>query len=272
MSIPDPRNAVRRHDLPFLRRRVRPAAAPVPAPTPARVPAPTPARVPAPAPASPPGGASLDLFPATPARPAAAPRPAATPARKHPVRRAQAGTNVLTPAAPALTLTRLQSGIGTLTMQARCAADVGDLRLGCAYQLRSGETSTVHPTDGRDLGPRGSARPVIVARRDRYDEISLDLRQCREIERLIVYGFSERDLALRWGGALVVTAFGGARIELPLDGPPSPGVRVILSLYNIRGEFVLRSEMEMVDGSVREACRAYGFDRITWLDAQTPLD
>ncbi|MFE9959218.1 hypothetical protein [Micromonospora sp. NPDC005299] len=178
---------------------------------------------------------------------------------------------MLTSTAPTLTLTRLQSGIGALTMQARCAEEVGDVRLGCAYQLRSGETSTVQQADGRGWAPRRSTRPVIAAHRDRHDQVSLDLRQSREIERLIVYGYSERGVVLHWGGALVVTTFGGARIEVPLEGPSSRGVRVILSLYNIRGEFVLRSELETVGGSVRDACRAYGFDRITWLDGHTPL-
>ncbi|MCI4066024.1 hypothetical protein MRQ36_27130 [Micromonospora sp. R77] len=178
---------------------------------------------------------------------------------------------MLTSSAPALALTRLQSGIGTLIMQARCADDVGDLRLGCAYELRSGETSAVQRGDGTALAPRGSAHPVIVARSGRYDQISVDLRQCGEVERLIVYGYSEQGVVLSWGGALVVTTAGGARIEVPLGGAPSCGVRVILSLYNVRGEFVLRSEMETVDGSVRDACLAYGFDRITWLDGRTPL-
>jgi hypothetical protein len=112
---------------------------------------------------------------------------------------------------------------------------------------------------------------VIGGRRDRYESITVDLRQCQEIERLIVYGYSESGTELRWGGALVVTTFGDAKIELPLDAVPSLGVGVFLSLYNVRGEFVLRSEMEMVRGSVRHACRAYGFDRITWIDEKTPL-
>lgn len=282
MSIPDPRDASSRDDLPFLRRRAIPVGGPRAAPATrdllAALPTQRGGRLdqradPAPArPALPARGRTLlDLSPATPPPPAPAPQPAARPVRTRPVARTQAGTTVLTSTAPTLTLTRLQSGIGALTMQARCAEEVGDVRLGCAYQLRSGETSTVQQAEGRACAPRRSARPVIAAHRERYDRISLDLRQCREIERLIVYGYSGRDEALRWGGALIITTFGGARIELPLDGPPSRGVRVILSLYNIRGEFVLRSEMETVGGSVRDACRAYGFDRITWLDGRTPV-
>jgi hypothetical protein len=40
----------------------------------------------------------------------------------------------------------------------------------------------------------------------------------------------------------------------------------------VRGELVLRAEMEIVPGGVREAARGYGFDRITWLDDRTPVD
>jgi hypothetical protein len=125
--------------------------------------------------------------------------------------------------------------------------------------------------DGSRVAPRNSICPVIVGQRDRYERISVDLRQCQEIERLIIFGYSESGTELRWGGALVVTTFGDAKIELPLDASPSAGVGVFLSLYNVRGEFVLRSEMDMVTGSVRDACRAYGFDGITWIDEKTPL-
>jgi hypothetical protein len=45
-----------------------------------------------------------------------------------------------------------------------------------------------------------------------------------------------------------------------------------MSLYNVRGEFVLRAEMQALNGGVREACRAYGYDRITWLDDRAPVD
>jgi hypothetical protein len=77
---------------------------------------------------------------------------------------------------------------------------------------------------------------------------------------------------LRWGGTLVATTLGGARIELPLDLPASGGVTVFMSVYNVNGEFVIRSEMENINGPVREACMAYGFEGITWLDDRTPVE
>ncbi len=45
-----------------------------------------------------------------------------------------------------------------------------------------------------------------------------------------------------------------------------------LSIYQVRGEFVVRAEMQTLYGDVREACRAYGYDRITWLDDRTPVE
>ncbi|MEV0458198.1 hypothetical protein, partial [Catellatospora methionotrophica] len=202
----------------------------------------------------------------------AAQRPGPAASRVPPAARAWSGTHtILTPRAPTVTLTRLQTGVGSLTFTAMCSDLVGDLRLGCAYQLRSGHTSTLLDADGAGSAPQGSPRPVITGKRDRHAQLSIDLRQCRQIERLIIFGYSPSATELSWGGALVVSTQGHAKIELPIDAAPSRGVCVFLSLYNVRGEFVLRSEMDAVSASVRDACLAYGFDRISWLDANTPV-
>ncbi len=179
---------------------------------------------------------------------------------------------LLGPAAPMVTLNRLQSGVGALVFEALCSRAVGDLRLGCAYTLAGGHSSTVQHCGGRNSGPRGARSPVILTTRPGFERFTVDLRQIRRLTRLIVYGFSESGQAIRWGGTLVVTTFGGARVELPMDRPVSSGVVVFLSGYNVDGELVVRSEMEHVDGDVRDACQAYGFDRITWLDGRTPVD
>jgi hypothetical protein len=44
-----------------------------------------------------------------------------------------------------------------------------------------------------------------------------------------------------------------------------------MSVFNIDGQFVLRCEQGFVAGSVRDACTAYGYNSITWLDDTTPL-
>jgi hypothetical protein len=207
-----------------------------------------------------------------------APRPASPgrrPAAGHirPVVRARSGTQtILSPKSPTVVLTRLQTGIGVLTFEAATSDSVGDLRLGCAYQLRSGHSSTVQHAGGNPSAPKDSRLPMIVGRRERFERIGVDLRQSPEIERLIVYGFSESGQQLNWGGTLVLTTIGGARVELPLDRPASGGVMVFMSVFNVHSEFVIRAEMETVNGSIRDACKAYGYDRITWVDEKTPLE
>jgi uncharacterized protein involved in tellurium resistance len=224
-----------------------------------------PAPTPQPAPTS---SSSLDLSDA----PVAAPPPPAS-RRARPVHRTRKGVpTLLSPSAPSVNLTRLQAGIGTLTFEAAWSEAVGDLRLGCAYQLRSGLSSTLQLAAGNRFAPPNSRRPVIVAHRDEFEQISIDLRQCQDLERLVVYGFSVSRAQINWGGTLVVTTFGQDRIELPIEFRPSGGTAVFMSLYNVLNEFVIRAEMEIVNGEIRDACRAYGFDRITWLDDRTPVD
>jgi uncharacterized protein involved in tellurium resistance len=148
---------------------------------------------------------------------------------------------------------------------------VGDLRIGAAYQLSDGHSSLVSRPGGITTAPRTSRRPVIAARAEQYERLLIDLRQSRRLDRLVVFAFSESGGRLNWGGTLILTTAGGARVELPLDRPPSDGVTVLLSVYNVRGEFVVRAEMENFPGSIRTAVQAYGFDRISWLDDRTPV-
>ncbi|MCW2497260.1 hypothetical protein [Jatrophihabitans sp.] len=178
---------------------------------------------------------------------------------------------ILTPTEPTVTLTRLQSGIGTLRIEAACSAEVGDLRLGCAYELADGTSSTVQMTQGERFAPAHSRRPVLVGGRDTFETVSIDLRQARALKRLVVYAFSEARSPLIWGGTLITTTFGGARVELPLETLQGGTVAVLQSLYVVDGEFVLRAEMQTLYGDVREAARAYGYDRITWLDDRSPV-
>ena len=228
------------------------------------------------APTRPSGSTSLDLAPAPPAAPSRVPA-ASTPRRAAPAfpepRTQQGISTILTPFEPTVTLTRVQSGVGSLTFEAVVAAGVGDLRLGVAYQLRSGRSSTVQHHAGRRFAPPGETRrPIIMASRQQFERLALDLRQVTELERCVVYAFSGDGGRLRWGGTLVATTFGGDRIEMPIELPPSDAVAVLASVYNIHGQLVLRSEMDLIGRTVREACRGYGFDRITWLDEMSPVD
>ncbi len=242
-------------------------------------PPPAPASPPPTPPAAPiryehPATGSLDLSdpPAAAAPTAAAAAPARSGARVHDDVRIRAGAqHLLSIKAPTVTLTRVQSGVGQLEIEAVCSPELGDLRLGAAYQLRDGTTSTVQYSGGNRFAP-SSRRPVIVAGRDEYEHLRIDLRQSRALERLAVYAFSESRTELTWGGTLLVTTPGGARIELPLETLYAGRVAVLMSIYNLDGEFVIRAEMETITGDVREAARAYGYDRITWRDDRAPVD
>jgi uncharacterized protein involved in tellurium resistance len=304
--IADPVSAPPRPDLTFLRRRSRPEApaesavadfvtgrAEHPQHHPAHHPAPTttassssldlsssattPATTPAPTPPAPPSGNALDLSDAPsvaprPATPATSPKPVTPRAQVHEDVRIRAGEQqLLSIKEPTVTLTRVQSGIGQLEIEAVCSPEVGDLRLGAAYQLRGGVTSTVQYVGGNRFAP-SSRRPVVVAGRDDYEHLRIDLRQVRELERLTVYAFSESRAELAWGGTLVVTTSGEARVEVPLELLHPGRVAVLISIYNLDGELVIRAEMETITGDVREAARAYGYDRITWRDDRSPVD
>jgi len=295
VSVGSPLTAPARTDLPFLRHRRRPPAAPAAPVSAASSPAlpeflhgtssrhqrpATPDPQPpaersaldlsAPTPRDTPGqGASLDLSAPTPSRAVAATPPAV---RAYAPPRAQAGTaTILTAKAPTVTLTRVQSGVGALQIELACSAEVGDVRLGCAYQLRSGLSSVVQHASGVPTAPPGSRRPVLTGLREDFEELLVDLVQVRELDRFVVYAFSASDVELTWGGTLVVSTHGQARVDLPVEGPASAGVLVLLSVFNVAGELVLRNESDRIAGTVRDACVAYGFDRIAWLDARTPL-
>lgn len=178
---------------------------------------------------------------------------------------------ILQPSAPTVTLTRMQSGIGTLVIEAACSAEVGDLRLGAAYELSDGTTSTMQLTQGERFAPARAKRPILVGSHERFERISIDLRQVRRLRRLVIYAFSEARKPLAWGGTLITTTYGGARVEVPLETLQGGTVAVLQSAYVVAGECVLRAEMQSLYGDVREAARAYGFDKITWLDDRTPV-
>lgn len=189
-----------------------------------------------------------------------------------PVRRVQSGRpEILTGKAPVLNLTRLQSGIGALTITAACSDAVGDLRLGCAYRLRDGVSSAVQLESGLTVAPPGSTRPILIAERERFETVTVDLRQIREVGRLLFYAFSASGGEVAWGGTLTVTTLGGGRLEIPMDSPKGPGVMPLATVYNVDGELVVRSEPREVCPTVREVCLAFGFDRIAWLDPRTPV-
>lgn len=217
------------------------------------------------------GSASPVAAPSLPARP----RPSAATGDLvlgyTPDRLAPGGRASLTDDRPTLTLDRLQSGIGVLTVRAAVSEHIGDLRLAAAYRLTTGESSVLDEARGLTVAPVGTSRYVVVAARDNGDVLRLDLRQVRRLERLVVLAFSPSGATLRWGGALLVETADGGRVDVGLDREPASGVLVALSITQVAGELVLRAEDELVHGTFRDAALAYGFTTITWVDPWTPL-
>jgi uncharacterized protein involved in tellurium resistance len=202
--------------------------------------------------------------------PASGLKPPSAPTHRPPERVEPRGRQILSQRDPTVTLNRVQSGIGTLTIDAVCSTAVGDLRVGALYQLADNTSSLVRAVTGRTSAPPGSRRPVLRGSRSEYERLTVDLRQSRALQRLLVYAYSESGGELAWDGVLRITTFGGARVEVPLDVGRHGGPLVVLSLYNVDGEFVLRAELDKLTGGARDVARSYGYDLITWADDETP--
>lgn len=176
---------------------------------------------------------------------------------------------LLTPSAPVVRLTRPQSGVGALTVEAACSAEVGDVRLAVAYRLASGQTGLVGHEVGVAQAPPGN-RPALLSKAGRFDTVLVDLRQVRALDRLLLLLFSASKATLAWGGTLLLSTPGGSRVEVGIEAPPSAGALGIATLYQLDGELIVRAEPQESAPTVKDACLMFGFDRITWLDARTP--
>ena len=177
---------------------------------------------------------------------------------------------ILSPRTPSVTLNRVQSAVGTLNFEAAVPATETSVRLGCLFELRSGMSSTVSRAAGNREGPRHSARPVVLGHREQFEEISVDLRQSRELTRLLLYLHTADHQPRVFPGTFTARTYGGAAVEIPLELPSAAPALAVMSLYNVDGQFVLRAEMEPINGAVRDIAKAYGYERITWIDADTP--
>lgn len=171
---------------------------------------------------------------------------------------------------PTVTLTRVASGIGTLSCEAAVSPEVGDVLLSCAFKFSSGLTSLLQRDGNSRQAPHDSRTPALIAGRDQFSRVLVDLRQVRDLERLVLIVHSASRSPLAWAGTVVVTDHTGDRIEVPLNGLGESVAGAAVSIYQVDGELVLRSEL-VPAASVREAAVAFGFDDITWLDDHTPF-
>jgi hypothetical protein len=229
-----------------------------------------------PAPVTPPPGAPAEA--AAPDRrtvglPPTAGAPSGAQAPRRPAPRVASGARlILTQRDPTVTLNRVQSGVGTLVIEAISSPAVGDVRIGALYQLADGGVSgIVQLATGIAAAPAQSRRPVILASGGQYDRLTVDLRQSQALSRMLVYAFSESGRELDWGGTLRLTTLGGSRVEFALDLGRHQGPIALLSVYRIDGEFVLRAEAERVSGATRDVAQTFGYSEISWADDRTPV-
>ncbi len=281
-----PEDAPQRPDLGWLRHRrvehhriayVHPprpeaAAAPVRLAPPA-APAPSldlsPPR-PAPAPGPVPPAPSLDLTPSPAPVPAAVSAARRTRRRTLPYPRLPHGTTaVLQGRTRTVTLTRLQSGTGALHLALSRSERAGDLALGLVIATTDGATHVVQRL-GEALSTPAAPLPLArLAGGPGHESALIDLRQVRTLQRALVFGYSPSVSVLEWDGVLTLTTYDGSRVEAPFDLPALSGTVALLTVYQVHGELVLRSELEAYAGPPETAAEAYGHHH-GWLDGRLP--
>ena len=150
------------------------------------------------------------------------------------------------------------------------APSTGDLSLGCVVETDRSEESAVQSLGGHLEAPRGADAPLVsLDHRPSGDVVVIDLGQVRALRRALVYGYSPSIATLSWDGVIGATTAGGARIEIPFGRRPFSGTMAMVSIYNVAGELVLRSEMEELFGPPEAAAAAYGYE-LPWLDGRVP--
>ncbi|GLY07716.1 MULTISPECIES: hypothetical protein [Actinoplanes] len=245
-----PEDAPPRTDLPYLRHRRRPAVAP-PEPVPVRAA----------------GGDLLDL--GTPTAPAVPPRsdpPPAVRRRLAPVRRVAPDRPLaLTPPTPTAVLTRIQSGVGTLTATMHWS-EPGVGRLLVACQRRSREVRVLNPEPGSLVEAGG----LLLDHRGGSPSLTWDLLHVREIDRLMLAVTANRG-PRPLTGVLTLVTYSGARVEVPVELPPEAMVSVLVTIFQVDGELVLRAERDTVGATLKDACDAYGYGAVTWINPYTPM-
>ncbi|WP_155992009.1 hypothetical protein [Nocardioides sp. URHA0032] len=152
-----------------------------------------------------------------------------------------------------------------MSVQAAVTSGAGDVALGCAYALDSGQTSFLNPHSGQRTGPPEARLPLLTAGQDRFPRLSIDLRQVRSLARAVFVLYSSSGTAVTWAGALLISTQAGSRIDVPLEPAPAAVALAAVTLYQVEGEIVLRAERDPAT-SPREACMNFGYHTIAWLD------
>lgn len=224
-------------------------------------PAPAPVRSPAPV------SSSLDLGSSSDQLPKAAPRPTTTRhTREEPYELAlptitEHHRQVLDENHRVVHLTRMQSAAGKLIISPALGAGE-HLDLACAMQTREfGESIVLGTLNRQGPDPR---RPLV---RCGGQGVEVDLRRIHSFIRFLVIGVTPQ----LPGGTLVVTTYGGSRMEIALPTSRTLGAQALLTAYVVQGRLVLRAELDPFSGTLQQVCGAYGYSDLTWRDAATPL-
>jgi len=168
------------------------------------------------------------------------------------------------PDAAVVHLTRAQSAFGSLEVHPAIPAGA-QLTLGAAYEVE-GVEGVVLP-GLRNMGPDQRSPAFRVS----SGGLVVNLRQITAVDRFLIYAvLSQADKKMP-GGTVVVTTYGGARMELPLTTKPTYGAQALLTAYVVEGRIVLRAEHDPFSGTLHQVCDAYGFSELTWRDPFTPL-
>lgn len=174
---------------------------------------------------------------------------------------------------PVVRLNRLQAGVGALTIEARCSSQVGPLMLGCVWRFQDHATGalTRNPVSGSPILAPAGHRPVLSAHKGTYDTITIDLRQVRTIDTLLLYAFAAPPSVCSWAGTLSLTTLAGAQIDVPMDAAPSAGYLPLASIRQVDGHLYVRAQRRWPLTTLKDVCTEFGFAaEMTWLDPNTP--
>ncbi|MFJ8955787.1 MULTISPECIES: TerD family protein [unclassified Streptomyces] len=141
-----------------------------------------------------------------------------------------------------------------------------DLDLGCLYELKDGTKGVVQPL-GSFFGALNEAPYVKLSGDDRFgsasgETIYVNLDHRDSIKRLLVfvYIYDQTPAFDRTHAHVTLYPSNGPRIEISLDErAPQARSCAVVSIENVKGDFVVRREVRFVYGFQAELDRLYGW-------------
>ena len=168
-----------------------------------------------------------------------------------PVRRV-AGRAILSGDAPAVTLNRRQSAIGSFAFDLHGGAGSA---LSCAWELGDGEAGLVSAALDVRVSPQFGHRPIVQLDKE---QLIIGLRHVRRLRRLLL-------LASGLDDSRPARLIGELHDEGTVESSHTAIAPVVaaLAVYQVDGELVIRRE-DFGFASTEAAAAAYGFS-LTWL-------